>query len=318
MSALDLRSLRTFIAVVDAGSLSKAAATLFVAQPALTAQIKKLEGELAAQLLERSHAGVTPTPIGLQLYQDGRRLLADAAAIKERIQHSAISPEGSITLAVPLLLVSLLVGPLLVRLKEAFPRVRVYVLDDTSIMVRKAMTDGRADLGLLVDTPTVHGLLCEPLAQESIFLSGRDPDRRVPLTLQDGRPVVTFEAAASLPLVLQSPRYAIRQSVERIAAERGLSLNVVHEHDSTNVIRSLHVAGAGFTFTPASSTIEHPTAAPDWLYARVIDPGMARSYYLAQSATRTATPAARVVADALRALVQELIANGRWNAHLMA
>ena len=75
MSALDLRSLRTFIAVVDAGSLSKASAALYVAQPALTAQIKKLEGELAAQLLERSHTGVTPTPIGLQLYQDGRRLL---------------------------------------------------------------------------------------------------------------------------------------------------------------------------------------------------------------------------------------------------
>ncbi len=317
MSALDLRSLRTFVAVVDAGSLSKAAATLFVAQPALTAQIKKLEVELAAQLLERSHAGVTPTPIGLQLYQDGRRLLADAAAIKERIQHSAVSPEGSMTLAVPLLLVSLLVGPLLVRLKEAYPRVRVYVLDDTSLMVRKAMTDGRADLGLLVDTDKVHGLICQPLAQESIFLSGRDPDHRVPLSVVDGQPVVTFAAAAALPLVLQSPRYAIRQSVERIAAERGLSLNVVHEHDSTNVIRSLHVAGAGFTFTPASSTVERTTVAPDWLYARVIEPGVTRSYYLAQSTTRTPTPATRVVADALRALVHELIANGRWKARFI-
>lgn len=318
MSALDLRSLRTFIAVVDAGSLSKAAATLFVAQPALTAQIKKLEGELAAQLLERSHAGVTPTPVGLQLYQEGRRLLADAAAIKERIQRSAISPEGSVTLAVPLLLVSMLVGPLLVRLKEAYPRVRVYVLDDTSLMVRKAMADGRADLGLLVDTPTVHGLICQPLAQESIFLTGRDPDRRVPLSEVDGRPVVTFEAAAALPLVLQSSRHAIRQTVERIAAERGLSLSVVHEHDSTNVIRSLHVAGAGFTFTPASSLVERPTAAPDWLYARVVEPDMVRSYHLAQSATRTATPATRVVADSLRALVQELIDCDRWNARLMA
>jgi LysR family transcriptional regulator, nitrogen assimilation regulatory protein len=317
MSALDLRSLRTFIAVVDAGSLSKAAATLFVAQPALTAQIKKLEGELAAQLLERSHAGVTPTPVGLQLYQDGRRLLADAAAIKDRIQHSAVSPEGSATLAVPLLLVSMLVGPLLMRLKREYPRVRVYVLDDTSLLVRKAMTDGRADLALLVDTPTVHGLICQPLAQESIFLSGRDTDRRVPLSEVDGRRVVTFDVAAALPLVLQSPRYAIRQAVERIAAERGLSLNVVQEHDSTNVIRSLHMAGAGFTFTPASSVGDRPAAAPDWLHALVVEPGITRSYYLAHSATRTTTPAARVVSETLRALVQELIEIGRWQARLM-
>lgn len=313
---MDLRSLRTFIAVVDAGSLSKAAATLFVAQPALTAQIKKLEAELAATLLERSHAGVAPTPIGLQLYQDARRLLADAAAMQERIQRSAISPEGSVTLAVPLLLVSLLVGPLLVRLREAYPRIRVYVLDDTSLMVRQAMAEGRADLGILVDTPSVHGLVCEPLAQESLYLSGRDPERRVPVARQDDRPVVRFADAAALPLLLQSPRYAIRQSVERIAAERGLTLNVVHEHDSTNVIRSLHVAGAGFTFTPASSQADRPSAAADWLHARVVEPGIDRRYHLARPAARTASPAARAVADALRTLVHELIANGRWNATL--
>ncbi|HND99988.1 MAG TPA: hypothetical protein PLP98_15930, partial [Plasticicumulans sp.] len=37
-----------------------------------------------------------------------------------------------------------------------------------------------------------------------------------------------------------------------------MALNVVHEHDSTRVIRSLHLAGAGFTFSPASSAVEHP------------------------------------------------------------
>lgn len=311
---MDLRSLRYFIAVVDAGSLSRAAASLYVAQPALTAQIKKLEGELQAQLLERSHVGVTPTPVGLQLYQDARRLLADAAAMQERIQRSASSPEGSVTLALPLLLVPLLVGPLLVRVRAAYPRIRVYVLDDMSLMVRKAMTEGRADLGILVDTAEAQGLVCQPLAQEPVFLSGYDPDHHVPLELRDGQPAVRFDVAATLPLVLQSPRYAIRQSVERIAAERGLLLNVVHEHDSTPVIRSLHRAGAGFTFTPASSVVDHPAARSDWLRARVVDPGIVRGYCLAQPAGRTAAPATRAVADMLVALVRELIVHGDWDA----
>lgn len=69
---MELRTLRNFIAVLEAGSLSRAAGSLYVAQPALTAQIKKLEGELGTQLSERSHVGVTPTPAGLQLYQDAR------------------------------------------------------------------------------------------------------------------------------------------------------------------------------------------------------------------------------------------------------
>ncbi len=313
---MDLRSLRYFIAVVDAGSLSKAAASLYVAQPALTAQIKKLEAELDAQLLERSHVGVTLTPVGLQLYQDARRLLADAAAMQERIRRSAASPEGSVTLALPLLLVSLLVGPLLMRLKEAYPRVRVYVLDDMSLMVQKAMVEGRADLGILVDSPRVQGLSCKPLAEESLFLSGHDPEGLVPVEMVDGRPVVRFDAAAALPLVLQSPRFAIRQSVERIAAERGLSLNVAHEHDSTRVIRSLHVAGAGFTFTPASSVVEHPGALAGWLRARVIEPEIVRRYHLAQPGGRAPTAAAAVVAELLQAQVRELIEAGRWDARL--
>ena len=48
---MDLRTLRYFIVVLEAGSLSRAAGSLFIAQPALTAQIKKLEGELGANAL---------------------------------------------------------------------------------------------------------------------------------------------------------------------------------------------------------------------------------------------------------------------------
>ncbi len=54
-------------------------------------------------------------------------------------------------------------------------------------------------------------------------------------------------------MVLQPRRYAIRQTVETTAQALGLRLNIVPEHDSARVIRSLYHCGAGFTFTPASS-----------------------------------------------------------------
>ena len=314
---MDLRNLRYFIAVIDAGSLSKAAASLYVAQPALTAQIKKLETELGAQLLERSHVGVTPTPVGLQLYHDARRLLSDASAMQERIRRSGASPEGSVTLALPLLLVALLAGPLLMTLKRACPRIRVFVLDDSSLMVRKAMVEGRADLGILVDAPQVPKLICRPLAEESIFLYGRDPDRSVPVTpTGDGPPSVPFATAAALPLVLQSARFSIRQNVERIAAERGIALNVVHEHDSARVIRSLYLAGAGFTFTPASSAVEHPALGAGWLRARVVEPEITRSYQLAFAGGRAPSAAVRAVAELLVAQVRGMVASGVWEARL--
>ena len=164
MAPMDLRTLRYFIAVLEAGSLSRAAGSLYIAQPALTAQIKKLEGELGAQLFERSHVGVTPTPAGLQLYQDARRLLSDADAMRDRIQRVPEGPEGSVTVAAPFLLAALLLGPVLAALKLSHPRIRVFVLDDLSLMVKKAMVERRADVGILVDAPLVDGLRCEPLA----------------------------------------------------------------------------------------------------------------------------------------------------------
>ncbi|GAA5234492.1 LysR family transcriptional regulator [Verticiella sediminum] len=313
---MDLRSLRYFIAVLEAGSLSKAAAMLYVAQPALTAQIKKLEQDLGARLLERSHAGVTPTPAGTQLYQDARRLLSDAAAIRERLQRSADSPEGSVTIAIPFLLVTLLMGRLIERVRDAYPRIRIFVLDGLSLRVQKAMLDGRADIGVLVDTPRLEGMRCEPLATEALYLAGLDKDGAARALAEDGpEPRIAFRDAARLPLVLQSRRYAIRQSVENAAAEHGITLNVVHEQDSARVIRSLYLAGAGYTFTPACALHDVPVQHdPDWFRARVGAPDILRHYSVAMPLRGEPTPASRLVARMLREEVRNTIAEGAWDA----
>ncbi len=325
---MDLRSLRYFIAVLEAGSLSRAAGSLFVAQPALTAQIKKLEAELGAQLFERSHAGVTPTPAGLQLYDDARRLLSDAAAMRDRIQRLPEGPEGSVTVAVPFLLASLLMGPVLAALKRSHPRIRVFVLDGLSLTVRKAMLERRADIGLLVDTPQLEGLRCRPFARESMFLCGHDTDGQLSRLLRPVRgaarggakapavraqSAIAFAAAAALPLVLQSRRYSIRQHVEDTAADNDIALNIVHEHDSARVIRSLYLCGAGFTITPACALSDNPSRDTSWVVARVVDPELSRQYTLATSVTAP-DAATQVVIDTLTAVARQMIANGQWAA----
>lgn len=323
---MDLRTLRYFIAVLEAGSLSRAAGSLYVAQPALTAQIKKLEAELGTQLFDRSHAGVTPTPAGMQLYEDARRLLSDAEAVRERIQRLPQGPEGSVTVAAPFLLASLLLGPVLARLKHSHPRIRVFVLDDLSLMVRKAMLDRRADVGILVDTPQLDSLRCTPLAREAIFICGHDADGTVAPLLRPaargrvagGHPEIDFSQAAQLPLVLQSRRFSIRQNVEEAASALGVALNVVHEHDSARVIRSLYQCGAGFTFTPACSLADSPHQdRQGWIVARVVRPLLPRAYTLATAADRVLDAPTQVVIDALVQEATRLVRAGSWQAELL-
>lgn len=326
---MELRTLRYFQAVLEAGSLTRAAGALFIAQPALTAQIKKLEDELGAQLFERSHAGVTPTPAGLQLYEDARRLLSDADALRERMRRLPKGPEGSVTLALPFLLASLLCGPVLARLKRTHPRIRVFVLDDLSLGVRQAMLEHRADVGILVDTSAVDGLRCHPLVREAVYLTGRDaqgqaaPLLRAPRKgrfqppLEPGRVFgeIALEAALGLPLLLQSRRYAIRRRVDEAAAALGVALDIAHEHDSTRVIRSLYLAGAGFTFTPACSLPDAPAHGAGWVTARVVRPDLARSYTLATPTGKPVSAAAQVLIDALAQEARALIERGVWDAH---
>ena len=72
---MDLRQLRYFTHIVESGSLSKASRQLFIAQPALSQQLSKLEDEVGKPLLKRSSRGVAPTENGLALYHHARFML---------------------------------------------------------------------------------------------------------------------------------------------------------------------------------------------------------------------------------------------------
>lgn len=329
---MDLRTLHYFVTVLEAGSLSRAAGMLYVAQPALTAQIKKLESELGVTLFQRSHAGVTPTAVGMQLYEDARRLLGDAEAMRQRIRHLPQGPEGTVTLALPSLLTAMVSGQLLTRAGALYPRIRIFILDELSPKVRQIMVEGRADLGILADTLSAKGLHCQRLAREPIYFYGRDRDgaaRKLvqPLTTAvdtadtanpDTHSLVTgripFAEAVRFPLLLQSRHFAVRLTVEKAALRHNLQLNVKHEHNSARVLRSLSHQAAGFGFLPACGLYQLDPPDNDWVFARVSKPALERSYVLATPAARKPSAATDAVADILVQELQQLVASGQWDA----
>ncbi|OIJ87082.1 LysR family transcriptional regulator [Streptomyces monashensis] len=73
---IDTRLLRSFLAVAEEGSLTRAAERVFVSQPALTKQIRQLENQLGVRLFDRSHAGMAATDAGRELARRTPRLLA--------------------------------------------------------------------------------------------------------------------------------------------------------------------------------------------------------------------------------------------------
>lgn len=325
---LDLRSLRYFVAVVEAESITRATKSLYIAQPALTAQIKHLESDLGVQLLDRSHAGVKPTAAGLQLYAEATKLLAAADTLRLRIGKPSEEPEGQVTLAFPTVLGRTVLGEVLLAVSKRYPKIRLFVIDGVSLKILNAVQDGSADFGLLVDPPANSGLRTHRLAIESIYLVGEDRDGSVRRLLRapnkrkaskggpDGDPTIRFADAAVQPLILQSRPYSIRRQAEEAAKAQGVHLNVAHEHDSANVLFALRRVGGGFTFAPACVARKRP-GNPNAIRARVVEPEFLRVYTVGWLAGRQLSDAARAVINVLRAEIAAAVIRGRWSARLV-
>lgn len=168
------RQLRYFVEIVDAGSFSLAAERLFIAQSALSRQVREMEHELKVPLLERDARHLEMTPAGRSLYADARRILAaldDAAA---SAVHAQRGTEGTLHLlhssSVPLH------GPILALLHrhaDQHPGVVVEVSQASSEHQALDIHEGRADVGL-ARAPILRrygNVNYVPLAEEPLVLA---------------------------------------------------------------------------------------------------------------------------------------------------
>ena len=125
---MDVRQLRNMLAIIEEGSLGKAALRLNMSQPALTKSIQRLEKHLGVRLFERDIRGMKPT-----FYADSLTGYAKAACIGMAEAESQIAAlrngtEGVITVAGPPLITTELLPPTLVRLSQERPKLQVRVV----------------------------------------------------------------------------------------------------------------------------------------------------------------------------------------------
>src|SRR5277367_2683349 len=140
--ALQLRHLRYFVKIVEAGSFSRAAATIHVAQPALSQQIGELERELAVSLLHRSARGVRPTAAGEILYREASAILRQMEQLPGVVRSSGGETEGAVSLGMSSTLASFLAGPFLEACRTALPKVTLRLTTGDSLMLQSRIDAG--------------------------------------------------------------------------------------------------------------------------------------------------------------------------------
>jgi len=147
---MELRHLRYFVAVVDAGSLTAAAEVLHLSQPPLSVAVSKLESELGVRLLHRTPRGVEPTSAGRYLLDAASRVLGEIDDMVSTLGRFAEGTAGSLTVAaVPVLMWHRL--PALLRdHARAAPDVEVRLIDPPPWEAVELLQQRRADLAAVV------------------------------------------------------------------------------------------------------------------------------------------------------------------------
>src|ERR1700733_8412827 len=95
---MQFRQLRYFVKIVDAGSFSRAASVVHVAQPALSQQVAELEERVGVMLLQRSARGVRPAAAGEILYTEASAILHQLDQLPNAIRPDSGEPEGIVSL----------------------------------------------------------------------------------------------------------------------------------------------------------------------------------------------------------------------------
>lgn len=305
---MDLRKLRYFIGVSEAGGFRRAAETLFVAQPSLSKHIRELEAELGTKLFERSNVGVHLTPAG-------RNLLVESKAILERIDNlrSAVSAgqgslRGSVRIGAPASIAALLSGPLAQRVRSTYPELHLVCSVDGSRLI-ELLEANELDSAILTQVePRELGSRWkfEKLVREQCFVIGRSGDVAI------GRSYTLLDVVR-LPLILTPWRTSRRQQMERIAAEAGIRLNVVAEAEAISAV-SFARQGVGFAVLPYSSAKLMKALGPLEI-APIRDAWSLR--LLVRPADRSPTPASIVVNGFISDLFAEMDAEGAFCPQVM-
>ena len=209
---IDIALLRAFVAVVETGSVTSASRLLNRTQAAVSLQIKRLEELLGLQLFEREHRKLTLMPAGEQLLAGARRMLC----INDDVWSTMTTPafEGEVRIGVPNDIVLPFMPPVLKSFDQAWPRVQVTLICDSSPVLLKKVNDGKIDLTLTTEqSGACHG---EQILQDKLVWVGAangEAHLRTPL-----------------PVSLGSSRCAFRPPVIAALTKAGLSWRTVCEN----------------------------------------------------------------------------------------
>ncbi len=151
---IDISKLKTFIAVADLGSFSKASEILYITQPAVTQQIKALERIVGAKLFQRQGGRIVLTDEGKRIYEIAKNLLGNYESLMEEMAKIKKDFKDTLLLGISTTLSEYKVPELIVEFHQQFPNISIRALVDNSQHIEEALASGVLNIGIIEREPS--------------------------------------------------------------------------------------------------------------------------------------------------------------------
>jgi LysR family hydrogen peroxide-inducible transcriptional activator len=241
---MNLRDLKYLVALADHRHFGRAAEASFVSQPTLSTQIRKLEDELGVALVERAPRRVMLTPVGLDIAERARRVIAEVEQMAEIARRSRDPEAGTVRLGLFPTLGPYLLPHVVPRLRARFPRLELLLVEEKTDQILARLRDGRLDAGLLALPIHDDQLHVEPLFDEPFLLA-------VPRSHELARrPALRMRDLDDAHLLLLEEGHCLRDQALDVCRRAGAVEREGFRATSLETLRQMVAAGVGITLLP--------------------------------------------------------------------
>ena len=251
-SEIEIRHLRYFVAVAEELHFGRAAQRLYIAQPPLSQQIRRLEELLGYPLFARTSRSVALTAAGKLLLERARRTLNNLQRDLEETRSAGRGEVGSLHIGFVGSAMLTTLPEIFRRYRKAYPKVRLHLHESFTALVVEGLQSGTLDVGLLRDGDATEGIVATPIFAEpfvAVLPAAHPKVRKAGMR----RKTISAEDLREEPFVYY-PRSAGSLAFERPflqCKEHGFEPRIVQEASHWLTILRLIASGLGVSIAPA-------------------------------------------------------------------
>jgi LysR family transcriptional regulator, hydrogen peroxide-inducible genes activator len=241
---MEIHQLRYFVAVADEGNFSRAAAKVRVAQPSLSQQIRKLEGEIGQPLFDRLPRSVVLTEAGRCFIDYARQILASIGDARRSVDDLKEAVTGKLAVGAIPTIAPYVLPELVVKFQKDYPEVTLELVEDVTDGITRRIDAGELDVALASSCKPSPTLRRQSLGSEQLLALVPETD---PLATQT---LVELDDLKSQRFLLLHEMHCLSQQVHHLLETRRLRPDIALAGSQLTTIARMVAAGIGVSIVP--------------------------------------------------------------------